>query len=97
MPVTVRFFANVALFMGKKEVQLTLKDGKEFTVGEIIDEIDRIEGKNLRGELLGEGEKRQVGIRIVLNGSDVDFQEKTRTKVSDGDTVSIFPLLGGGQ
>lgn len=96
MNVVVKFYANIALYMQKKEVNLTLDKSKNYTIGNIIDEVSRIENKNLRSKLINANGKRQLGIRILLNGVNVDFKEKMDTPVKDGDVISMFPLIGGG-
>lgn len=66
----------------------------EPTVGDVISEVSRLVGKDLKGMTDDHG--RSLGaLRIVL--SDRLLLEKPlETKVKNGDTLLVFPLLGGG-
>jgi MoaD family protein len=93
--VTVKFFANVEIFMGKREITVALDDSKPQTVRDIIAEITRLEGKDLKSRVMDEQGKSRATVRIVLNDK-VLFQDPFETSVKNGDTILIFPLVAGG-
>jgi molybdopterin converting factor small subunit len=93
--VTVKFLANVEIFMGKREMSVTLDDSKPRSVGDVIAEISRLEGKDLKGKVMDEHGKSRATVRIVLNDKLL-FQDPFEAAVKEGDTILIFPLLAGG-
>jgi len=93
--VTVKFLANVEIFMEKREVTVTLDEGRKQTVGEVIAEITKIENKDLKSKLMDEKGKSRTTVRIVLNDKLL-LQNASEAQVKNGDTLLIFPLLAGG-
>jgi len=93
--VTVKFLANVEIFMGKREVTVTLDEGRKQTVGEVIAEITKMENKDLKSKLMDEKGKSRTTIRIVLNDKLL-LQNASEAQVKNGDILLIFPLLAGG-
>lgn len=93
--VKVRFFANLEIFMNKKELTMTLDDSREHTVGDILVEISRLEGKDLKGMVIGEHGRPRGSVRIVLNDKLL-LKDAFETRVRDRDRILLFPLLGGG-
>lgn len=93
--VTVKFLANVEIFMGKREMTVTLGDSRPQTVGDVIAEITKLEGKDLKNKVMDEQGKSRATVRVVLN-EKLLFQDPFETSVKNGDTISIFPLLAGG-
>jgi MoaD family protein len=93
--VTVKFLANVEIFMGKREMTVTLNDSNQQTVGDVITEISRLERKDLRNKVMDEEGKSRATVRIVLNDKLL-LQDPFETSVKKGDTILIFPLLAGG-
>jgi len=92
--VKIRFFANLEIFMDTKELMLTLDDSREHTVGDIVADIFRLHGKDLKGMIKEHG-RPGGSLRIVLNGTLL-LSNVFETKVKDGDNILLFPLLGGG-
>jgi molybdopterin converting factor small subunit len=93
--VTVKFLANVEIFMGKREVTVTLDESRKQTVGEVIAEITKMENKDLKSKLMDEQGKSRTTVRIVLNDRLL-LQDASKAQVRNGDTLLIFPLLAGG-
>ena len=93
--VTVRFFANVQIFMGKTEVTVTMDNPNEPTIGDVISEVSRLVGKDLKGMAADEHGSSLGAVRIVL-GDRLLLEKPLDTKVKNGDTILVFPLLGGG-
>jgi len=93
--VTVKFLANVEIFMGKREVTVTLDECRKQTVGEVIAQITKMENKDLKSKLMDEKGKSRTTVRIVLNDRLL-LQDASEAQVKNGDTLLIFPLLAGG-
>jgi molybdopterin converting factor small subunit len=93
--VTVKFLANVEIFMGKREVTVTLDGSKQQKVGDVIAEITRLENKDLKSKVMDEKGKSRTTVRIVLNDRLL-LQNASEAQVKNGDTILIFPLLAGG-
>ena len=93
--LTVKFLANVEIFMGKREVTVTLDEGRKQTVGEVIAQITKMENKDLKSKLMDEKGKSRTTVRIVLNDRLL-LQDASEAQVKNGDTLLIFPLLAGG-
>jgi len=39
---------------------------------------------------------REFLVLILINGKDIDFLQKTKTLLSDGDNVTMIPMSAGG-
>ncbi len=96
MKVTVKFLANMGIFMGIRELNLELDDGREYTIKDIIEYITQKTGKDLKGKIMDERGESTGRVRIVLNGRDIVSLSRFETKVADGDNISMFPALGAG-
>ncbi len=93
--VTVKFLANVEIFMGKREMKVTFDNSKRQTVGDVVAEITKLEGKDLKRKVMDEQGKSRATVRIVLNDKLL-FRDPFEAVVKNGDTILIFPLLAGG-
>lgn len=96
MKVTVKFLANMGIFMGIRELNLELDDSKEYTIKDIIDYITQKTGKDLKSKIMDEKGQSTGRVRIVLNGRDIVSLSRFETKIADGDNISMFPALGAG-
>ena len=85
MTVNVRFFASLRQAAGCESVDLAAKK-----VGEAIAGLKRHFNDN--PEFL----KLLKISNCILNGNNVAFLKGTRTPLSDGDQLALFPPLGGG-
>jgi len=96
MKITVKFLANMGIFMGIREINMELEDGKEYTVRDIVEKITQTSGKDLKGKVMDETGQSTGRVRIIINGRDIVSLSKFDTKISDGDDISMFPALGAG-
>ncbi|MDI6819883.1 MAG: MoaD family protein [Candidatus Hodarchaeaceae archaeon] len=63
------------------------------TVGDLLNELTKRYGVRFEDELFLPNKKKiRPYIKILLNGHGVDL----RAKLNDGDSVAIFPPVGGG-
>lgn len=94
MKLNVNFFATLRRVTGGKTVEFDLPD--EVTAGEVLDAvIERFPA--MRADLLDENGELHRHCHMFINGRGVPFLlEKMDTVVKPGDTVNIFPAVGGG-
>ena len=89
--VTVKLFANLRLAVGEKEVDL----GNPRSVSDGLDElVDKY--PDLSEQLFDEEGELKSYLNVFINGHNVGNKQGLQTPVEDGDTISIFPPLGGG-
>ncbi len=65
------------------------------SVGDIVGElVGRFPG--MKGNLLTDGGELQRFVNIYVNDEDIRYLDKSATKVSDGDELTILPAVAGG-
>lgn len=67
--------------------------------GATVDElINNLEGKfpGIKERVCDENGKLRRFVNVYVNEEDIRFLEGEKTKVSDGDEVSIIPAIAGG-
>lgn len=90
----VNFFATLRDIAGGKTVEFDLKQG--ITAQELLDAII-VRFPLMKKELLNEDGKMYGHIHLFINGRDVQFMEGDfQTKITQEDTVNVFPAVGGG-
>ena len=90
----INFYAMYRQAVGGKTVDVPIPDG--VTVRMLLDEIVR-RYPALRTELLDENGKLYGHVHVFVNGRDAPFlAEGVDTHLQPGDTVDIFPPVGGG-
>ena len=80
----VKFFATLREITGKREEIV-----KGDTVEDVLNTLYREYGEEFRKEL----RERSM---ILINGRNIEHLEGLKTKISEEDTISIFPPAGGG-
>ena len=91
MRIKVKFFAYLRDVFQGKEKEIELKTGT--TVRELMNLIsDFPEG---RTELF-KGSELKPHLIIFKNGAPVHTKRGLETEIQDGDTINIFPFIGGG-
>lgn len=90
----VNFFATLRQITGQKSVEFDLPD--YVTAQQVLDAvIERYPA--MRRDLLDENGQLHRHCHMFINGRGVPFLlEKMNTVVNPGDTVNIFPAVGGG-
>ena len=89
--ITVLFFATFREHTGEKGTTA----GGVSSVEELLRELSRRYGTTFEKEVF-EGEALSSQVIIMVNGRHVAHTGGASTPLQDGDTVAIFPLLGGG-
>ncbi len=91
----VNFFATLRQITGQKSVEFDLPE--YVTAQQVLDAvIERYPA--MRRDLLDENGHLHRHCHMFINGRGVPFLlEKMNTVVNPGDTVNIFPAVGGGE
>ena len=95
MKIRVEFLSlpTVVKLVGSKSIAVNFSGQN---VGELIDQLVRSYGPQLRKFLLDDDGKLDAVFRIVLNQSDWLKDDRLERQLSDGDQVTIAMLVGGG-
>lgn len=90
----VNFFATLRQIVGQKTVEFELPENT--TVREFV-EIIVTEYPPMRKELLDEDGNLYRHVHVFVNGRDAPFLENgMETIIKPGDTLNVFPAVGGG-
>jgi sulfur-carrier protein len=90
----VNFFATLRDIAGGKTVEFDMDHGA--TAQEVLDAII-VRFPLMKKELLNENGEMFGHVHFFINGRDVQFTEdKFETQIEQGDTVNVFPAVGGG-
>ena len=89
--ITVGFFAIFREITGTKEISVPVVP----TIRDLMEVLSLRYGKAFRNLALEDGKiSRQVN--LLVNGKHIAHLQKDDTPLVEGDTVSVFPLIGGG-
>ena len=95
MRIKVKSVASLADLLGRKEIEVELEEGSD--VYGLFEALFRRFGAEVRSEVWDPKRNApRAYIKILLNGRDFDFIRGSKTELSDGDTVAIFPPIAGG-
>ncbi|MBL3539172.1 MAG: MoaD family protein [Aminivibrio sp.] len=87
----VLFFATIRDLTREKE---TMAEGAD-TVMELLLQLSDRYGREFREEAL-DGEAVSDRIIVLVNGRNIAHTGGGETRLAEGDTVAIFPIIGGG-
>ncbi|MGM0405524.1 MAG: ubiquitin-like small modifier protein 1 [Thermoplasmatota archaeon] len=91
MSIKIKLFANIAQKAGHKEIEVDASNVRE--AFEILEE--RYEG--IQGELFKDDKKNiRDNITVIKDGRNISYLQGLETGLTDGDKLSVFPLVGGG-
>ena len=92
MKITVEYFGQLGMIVGKKEEEKEFPDG--ITVKEIVGNIAEGHGADFTDIVLDENGSIRPSVMVVVNDEAVD----TRRMVppADGQTVKLIPAIAGG-
>jgi molybdopterin synthase sulfur carrier subunit len=93
MELELRFFANFRTAVGDKTIHREYDDGS--TIGDVLRALEREFG-GLEGEILDDDGEILPQLSVLKNGREVLHMEGTETTLEDGDRVSLFPPVAGG-
>lgn len=90
----VNFFATLRDIAGGKTVEFDVEEG--VTAIELLDAIIA-RFPLMKKELLDMNGRMYGHVHLFINGRDVQFlDEAFETRITQDDTVNIFPAVGGG-
>jgi molybdopterin converting factor small subunit len=93
MSIKVRFWANTRELVGKPEVDVLVEGLSQPTVRDVLRAVAEAEKRDLSSVLRADAAGSGGGVRVVRNGVLLPSLD---VRVADGDTLLLFPLLGGG-
>ena len=95
MKINVEFLGlpMISEVLGKKKLELDITGN---TVKDVIDELIRSYGKNVKDFLYDEEGNFDVMIQVTLNGKAFIPANKHHTSLNEGDTLMFMLLLAGG-
>ena len=80
---------------GKFDLPLDATPGAPATVGQVMDRL--VEAHPALAPKLWADDGHLTGyITILLNGRSIEYLQGMATPVTDNDTLSVFPPVGGG-
>jgi molybdopterin synthase sulfur carrier subunit len=91
MTVRVKFFAYFRELYGGRERELAAAAGA--TVGDALDLLG--DTPERRRELFA-GDALKPHLVVMVNGTPVSSLQGLSTPLQDGDTLAVFPMVGGG-
>jgi len=94
MKAQVRFFTTLREITGKKEEEV--ESSSAITVKELLTQLSQKYGAGFTDYIYDEKGNVRTHIQIFINGRGIDMFQGLETKLKDGDTVAIFPPVGGG-
>ena len=89
----MKLFATLRLALGRGNVMI--ETDRHLTVDELLDEVSRVVGEDIRPWLVTSDNEVQIGTMILLEGKNILHMEGLSTPV-EAETVSFFPPAGGG-
>jgi len=94
MKIRVKFFTTLREITGKKEDEI--QPSSIITVKELLTQLSKKYGKQFMDYLYDERGNVRTYIQILINGRGINALQGLETKLKEGDTVAIFPPVGGG-
>jgi len=94
MKVQVKFFTILREITGKKEEEV--ESSSAITVKELLTRLSKKYGVEFTDYVYNEKGGMRTRIHILINGRGIDEFQGLETKLKEGDTVAIFPPVGGG-
>jgi len=91
MEIELRFFANFREAVGQKTITREYDDVQ--TVGDVM---RALEEEFPEMELFEDDGSAREFLTIMRNGQDITHIDGLETTIEDGDTVSAFPPVAGG-
>ena len=92
MPVKVKFFATFRELFKGKEIEVELESAPN--VQKLLNYLCK--SPKCRREILDRSGEPRPGVMILKNGRQIQSLDGIQTGLEAGDTIAMFPPLGGG-
>jgi len=93
MMVTVKFYATIKNVTRTPEVSIEMERG---TIGDVLSILADRYGKDFREIVFNKNGQLSRNTKMLLNGTYIDYIDGLDSSASDGDTIYLFPAIGGG-
>ena len=93
MKVKVKFLATIRVITVDPSTEL-LSNSRD-TARTLMRELVKIYGQKFKQVTL-KGKNLKPGIKIIINGRDIDYLNGLDTQLKDGDVMVIIPPIAGG-
>jgi len=93
MGIVVKFFATFRAITGHKQTEIPIKE--PITLHQLLDRLFAMYGEEFRNNILVNGKLRRF-VNILVNGRAIRWLANLETPIHEGDTIAIFPPVGGG-
>ena len=94
MKITVKFFTSLREITGKKQDEI--ESSSTITLEELLNLLSKKYGQQFTDYLYNEKGNVRTYIQILINGRAIKALQGFETRLKEGDTVAIFPPVGGG-
>ena len=94
MKIQVKFFTTLREVTGKKEEEVESSD--TVTIKELLTRLSKKYGTEFTDYIYDKKGNVRTYIQVLINGRDIDVFQGLETKLKEGDTIAIFPPVGGG-
>jgi molybdopterin synthase sulfur carrier subunit len=94
MKARVKFFTTLREITGKKEEEV--ESAGIINVKELLTQLSKKYGIKFTDYIYDEKGNVRTYIQILINGRGIEIFQGLETKLKEGDTVAIFPPVGGG-
>ena len=93
--VKVQYFGHVKSLVNRKEESYKLKD--DASLSDLLNKLAGIHGPDFRKDVYEPGHSNvKTGFSVTVNGVFIGQLDELNTKLADGDTIILMPLISGG-
>ena len=94
MKVIVRYFTVLREVTGKREEEIDAKKGS--TIKDILNFLNGKYGKEFEKYVLSGMKHKGLKLLFLMNGQNIEQLEGLKTKLHDGNVLTIMPPVAGG-
>lgn len=94
MKITVKFFTSLREITGKKQDEI--ESSGTIILEELLKLLSKKYGQQFTDYLYNEKGNVRTYIQILINGRGINALQGFETRLKEGDSVAIFPPVGGG-
>ena len=91
--VVVKFLATIRMITEESSIELLCTP--QDTAGIVMQKLIEKFGMKFKQAIMS-GTKLKSGIKMIINGRDIDYLNGLDTQLNDGDVIVIIPPIAGG-